>query len=129
VYPWAGQIRTVHISRTVPFARPENIEPYLSERLRELAAEDHLRGQPRSQFIARLAHYLGEVNAAHPFRTATGEHNEPFCGLLARDARHRIRWDRLDAARSVEASRASHSGSDSTLRALLTDLVEDLRDK
>src|ERR1022692_2004454 len=35
VYPWAAQIRTVQISRTVPFAPPENIEPYLSGRLRE----------------------------------------------------------------------------------------------
>lgn len=68
VYPWAGQIRTVQISRTVPFARPENIEPYLSGRLRELAAEGYLRGLPRGQFIARLARYLGEVNAVHPVR-------------------------------------------------------------
>jgi cell filamentation protein len=129
VYPWARQIRTVQISRLVPFARPENIEPYLSGRLRELAAESYLRGLPRGQFIARLAYYLGEVNAVHPFREGNGRTQRAFFGQLARDAGHRIRWDRLDAARNAEASRASLSGNDSALRALLADLVEDLRDE
>jgi cell filamentation protein len=129
VYPWAGQIRTVQISRMVPFARPENIEPYLSGRLRELAAEGYLRGLPRGQFIARLARYLGEVNAVHPFRDGNGRTQRAFFGQLARNAGHRIRWDRLDTARNIEASRASLSGHDSALRALLTDLVEDLRDE
>jgi cell filamentation protein len=113
VYPWARQIRTVQISRLVPFARPES----------------YLRGLPRGQFIARLAYYLGEVNAVHPFREGNGRTQRAFFGQLARDAGHRIRWDRLDAARNAEASRASLSGNDSALRALLADLVEDLRDE
>jgi cell filamentation protein len=65
----------------------------------------------------------------HPFREGNGRTQRAFFGQLARDAGHRIRWDRLDAARNAEASRASLSGNDSALRALLADLVEDLRDE
>lgn len=129
VYPWAGEIRTVQISRTVPFAPPENIEPYLSDRLRELAAETCLRGLPRGQFIVRLTHYLGEVNAVHPFREGNGRTQRAFFGQLARDAGYRIRWDRLDITRNIEASRASLSGRNLALRALLADLIEDLPDE
>ena len=38
------------------------------------------------RFVGRQAHYLGEVNALHPFREGNGRAQRVFFGQLARDA-------------------------------------------
>lgn len=43
-------------------------------------------GLPRDAFVRRLACYLGEVNALHPFREGNGRAQRAFFGQLARDA-------------------------------------------
>lgn len=66
------------------------------------------------------------MNAAHPFREGNGRTQRAFFGQLARDAGHRVAWERLDPVRNVEASIASHNGDDEPLRKLLDELVENL---
>lgn len=124
VYPWAGEVRSVYIARSTLFAAPENIRPYLSAQLRELAAEDYLQGLDQPRFTDRLAHYLGEVNAVHPFREGNGRTQRSFFGQLARDAGYEIAWDRLDPDRNIAASAASLSGNNTELRSLLAELIE-----
>jgi cell filamentation protein len=41
---------------------------------------------PRDAFAGRLACYLGEVNALHPFREGNGRAQRGFTEQLARDA-------------------------------------------
>ena len=123
VYPWAGEIRTVAIAKTQMFALPQHIKPYLDDQFAQLAQEDHLQELSRDRFVERAAHYLGEVNAAHPFREGNGRTQRAFFGQLARDAGYDIEWGRLDPERNIEASVASLDGNDSKLRELLDDLV------
>ncbi len=123
VYPWAGEIRTVAIAKTQMFALPQHIKPYLDGQFAQLAREDHLQELSRDRFVERAAHYLGEVNAAHPFREGNGRTQRAFFGQLARDAGYDIEWGRLDPERNIEASVASLDGNDSKLRELLDDLV------
>jgi cell filamentation protein len=72
VYEWAGEIRTVAIAKRDVFAVPEHIEPYRSNVLRQLSAEDHLRGLGREPALDRLTYYLSEINATHPFGEGNG---------------------------------------------------------
>jgi cell filamentation protein len=89
-----------------------------------LAAEDHLRGLERTDFLDRVTHYHAELNAAHPFREGNGRAQRAFLGQLPRGAGYPLTWQRLDRARNIDAARASHRGDNSPLRALLDELLE-----
>lgn len=123
IYPWAGEIRTVAISKGNLFCLPQFIEPSAAVIFEELRDERNLRGPDRSAFLDRLAHYLGEVNVLHPFREGNGRAQRAFFGQLARDAGYSLDWRRLDAQRNVNASIAAMNGNETPLRDMLDDLV------
>ena len=126
VYAWAGEIRTVPIARGDLFALPQHIEPYLTEVLSRLPAENYLRGLPRETFVDRLAHYLAEINSVHPFREGNGRAQRALVGQLAQQAGYRIAWSGLDPRRNIDASQAAHRGNNQPLRAALHELTEPL---
>lgn len=85
----------------------------------DLDAEGHLRGLALDDLAPRLAHYLGEVNAAHPFREGNGRTQRAFFRQLARDAGWSFRWSTLTADENTAASGASLHGDNSMLESLL----------
>lgn len=119
VYPWAGDFRTVNIARTESFGDWRHIRTYLDSVFADLAAEDHLAGVSREDFVHRLAHYFGEVNAAHPFREGSGRTQRAFFRQLARDAGWNLRWSTVTAEENAAASEASLMGDNEPLEALL----------
>jgi cell filamentation protein len=123
VYEWAGQLRTVAIEKGDLFALPEHIEPYLSDVLRQLPSEDHLRGLGHDAFVDRLTHYLAEINSVHPFREGNVRAQRAFLEQLANDAGYHIDWTRLDAGRNIDASQAAHRGRKQRMREMLAELV------
>lgn len=125
IYEWAGQIRTVTIAKGTTFCLPQYIESTAGAMFGELGDENFLRGLTRDAFIERLAYYLGEVNALHPFREGNGRTQRAFFGQLARDAGFALGWQHLDAARNIEASVASMRGDLEPMRKLLDTLVRD----
>lgn len=125
IYAWAGELRTVPIAKEQSvFALPEHIDSYLRRVLSELASEQFLRGLSREEFVERFTHYHAEVNAVHPFREGNGRTQRAFLGQLARDGGYHIAWERLDAERNLDASRASLQGENRLLRAMLDELIE-----
>jgi fido (protein-threonine AMPylation protein) len=127
IYEWAGELRTVALAKPgAMFALPEHIEAYLTGMFAELHREQQLRGLDRNQLPARLAHYLAEINAAHPFREGNGRAQRAFIGQLAAERGYRIAWDRLDPNRNLHASGASLAGNERPLRELIDDLLDDL---
>lgn len=68
------------------FAPPQHIASYAEESLGRLAADRHLRGLGRDEFVTKLAGYHGDINAAHPFREGNGRAQRAFFGQLAHDA-------------------------------------------
>jgi cell filamentation protein len=124
IYPWAGELRTVRITRGGDlFALPEHIGHYLTTLFADLAREDRLHGLGRERFVERLTHYA-EINAVHPFREGNGRTQRAFLGQIAKAAGHPIAWVHLDAERNVLAARESHRSENSELREMLGDLVE-----
>jgi cell filamentation protein len=123
IYPWAGEIRTIDIAKTDLFGNHLHLRSYLDEQFAKLAKDSYLRGLNQDDFLDGLTEYLGEVNAAHPFREGNGRTQRAFFGQLARDAGYRIAWEHLDRDRNIEASIASHHGNNVPLRALLTELI------
>ena len=68
------------------FCLPQHIETSAADIFRALRSESFLRDLERESFVARLAHYLGEVNAVHPFREGNGRTQRAFFELLTREA-------------------------------------------
>jgi cell filamentation protein, protein adenylyltransferase len=125
IYEWAGQIRTVAIAKGAVFCLPQYIDSSAAVIFRELRDEDCLRGLRRDAFVGRLAHFLGEVNALHPFREGNGRAQRAFFGQLARDAGFTLAWQHLDPVRNVEASAAIMRGDPEPMREMLDALVRD----
>lgn len=123
IYEWAGQIRTVAIAKGAMFCLPQYIDSSAAVIFGELHDEDCLRGLRRDAFVGRLAHYLGEVNALHPFREGNGRAQRAFFGQLARDAGFTLAWQHLDPARNVDASAAIMRGDPEPMREMLDALT------
>ncbi len=125
IYEWAGQIRTIAIAKGSLFCVPQYIESSSADIFRALRGENSLRGVERGPFVDRLAFYLGEVNAVHPFREGNGRTQRAFFEQLARDAGFTLNWQHLDAARNIEASAAIMRGDAEPMRKMLDTLVTD----
>jgi cell filamentation protein len=76
------------------FCLPQYIDSSAAVIFRQLHGEHCLRGLRRDAFVGRLAHYLGEVNALHPFHEGNGRAQRAFLGQLARDAGFILPWQR-----------------------------------
>src|SRR6266567_5962848 len=125
IYEWAGQIRTVAIAKGAMFCLPQYIDSSAAVIFGELHDEDCLRGLRRDAFVGRLAHYLGEVNALHPFREGNGRAQRAFFGQLARNAGFTLAWQHLDPVRNVDASAAIMRGDPEPMCEMLGPLVRD----
>jgi cell filamentation protein len=125
IYEWAGQIRTVSIAKGATFCLPQHIESSAALLFGELRDEGFLHSLDRDAFTGRLAYYLGEVNALHPFREGNGRSQRAFFRQLTREAGYTLTWQHLDSARNIEASAASLRGDPEPLRKMLDGLVND----
>lgn len=119
LYEWAGELRTVDISKGQSFGHHSQIAAYLGERLQYVRAEDYLRGLRRREVVDRLAHYLGEINAVHPFLEGNGRAQRAYIRQLARRAGWELNWNHLDPSENIAVSIASLNGNDEPLRRLL----------
>ena len=69
VYPWAGSLRTVRITKGLStFCYPEHSKAGSKRIFSQLKTENYLRGLNHPDFLNRIAWYIGEINALHPFR-------------------------------------------------------------
>ena len=114
VYSWAGQYRTVNMSRggQLPFAFAAHIDASISILLGDLRQERRLQGLDHEAFAKRTGHYLGELNAIHPFREGNGRTQREFIRELALENGSVLRWGRISAERMNEASRMSFQQGD-----------------
>ena len=125
VYEWAGKLRTVEIAKPGSpfFAFQQFVAPSLDTLTAELKAEDHLRGLTAVDFAMRAGHYLGEVNAIHPFREGNGRTQQEFVRALALEAGHRIAWANVSREQMYAASKVSFERADSSGLAAVIDIA------
>jgi len=74
IYEWAGQIRggDFLIKDESIFCRSMFIEGMAADIQSKLKNEKYLANLDKSAFISRIAYYMGEINALHPFREGNG---------------------------------------------------------
>jgi len=118
VYEWAGELRTVEISKgdatfcLVRFIVPASEQVFASVPtvLRDLRSGGGL-------VPVSLADLYADVNALHPFREGNGRAQRAFIGLLCRKVGVRLDWGETSAGGNIEASLAAHRGDNSGFQA------------
>ena len=120
LYPWAGQVRTITISKDESvFCLPQYIDGYAADIAARLAGQDHLTGRDRPEFLDGLAELWADLNALHPFREGNGRATRALLTQLARDAGHPISWQDLDPTALTTASITAQRGDTTAMRGLL----------
>lgn len=125
VYPFAGELRKEMISKgSSSFAHPDFIESQLRKIFEELAEENYLKGLVRNQLIQRLAYFLAELNALHPFREGNGRTIREFTRQLVLNAGYRIDWESIPKpAEIINAFVDSFNASNDRLESLLDEII------
>jgi cell filamentation protein len=122
VYDWAGELRTVDISKGGHlFAHHIHIEGFAATIFKNLAQEKNLAGLDPDAFSDRAAQYLGELNALHPFREGNGRTQREFISHLAHANGYYIAWEHVNRPDILEASIESFRGDTSRLAAIIRD--------
>ena len=125
VYEWAGEIRTVRISKGgSAFCYPEYIEQEMQTLFDYLKSQNYLQGLSADEFATRAAHFLSTLNAVHPFREGNGRAQTSFLLLLADRALHPLNLDKLVPERFMEAMVASFERDEEQLASELRGLLK-----
>jgi len=118
IYEWAGQLRTVNISKGNPFCNCDVLGVYGSDLFGKLKAERYLLGTPQELIPERLAHYLSEINVMHPFREGNGRAQRLFIEYLALVAGYRMDFTDVTASEMIEASVRAFDRDESLMRGI-----------
>lgn len=93
VYEWAGEIRTVDISKGgTRFCHCNRIEPEASKLFKNLEKDNWLKNLSRTQLASKLAEHYCEFNMLHPFREGNGRVQRIFFEHLALSSGYRLDW-------------------------------------
>jgi len=125
VYDWAGKIRTVDISRgNSRFANVRFIESAANEIFNKLVRENWLNGLDADALSKRLAHYLSEINALHPFREGNGRVQRIFISQLSLSAGYQLDYSDLEQEQIYQAMELAFNGDESILANLILERLE-----
>lgn len=119
IYDWAGEIRTVDIAKGNLFCRAFAIHSEAERIFGELKSEKYLKDLAASDISARLAYYLAEINALHPFREGNGRTQREFIRQLAYQNGYFLSYAGITADQMIAASKASFSLNYEPMQALI----------
>jgi cell filamentation protein len=124
VYDWAGEIRSVDIIRgDSRFCNVRQIRSYSNTLFSALAGEKYLLNLEPEVFASRLAHYLSEINAIHPFREGNGRVQRLFISQVAKHAGYALDFSALDQAALYPVMQASFLGNERPLSELIFKII------
>ena len=125
VYEWAGEVRTVDIIRGGSrFCNVRHIQSYSNTVFSALAAEKYLVNLEPKVFANRLAYYLSEINAIHPFREGNGRVQRLFISQLAKQTGYSLDYSALDQAELYPVMQESFLGNVKPLADLIFKIID-----
>ncbi len=111
VYDWAGQVRTLEISKGgSQFQFRQFIETGMADVHGRLEKARFLKNLGQDEFAKAAGVIIGDINYVHPFREGNGRTQLFYFEQLAEQAGHTIDLGRIEPERWLEASKAAHQG-------------------
>ncbi|MFJ1339300.1 putative adenosine monophosphate-protein transferase Fic [Pseudomonas caricapapayae] len=108
LYPWAGELRTVDISKgDTHFCTVNRIEPEAKKMFRCLAQANWLEGLSRPGLVSACAEHFGDLNMLHPFREGNGRAQRILFEHLILNAGYTVSWWAVNEREWVEANIAA----------------------
>jgi cell filamentation protein len=89
-----------------------------------LQAVDYLQNLDAQTFSRKAAHFLAELNAIHAFREGNGRSQLTFFALLADNAGHPLKIDKMDPDEMLAAMIASFNGDERRLANVIDGLIK-----
>jgi cell filamentation protein len=112
IYEWAGLIR-----RGDFLSKGNSIfcrGPYIVENakiiFKNIQKENNLCGLDKSKFIERMAYYMGEINALHPFREGNGRTAREFFRQLSVNAKYTLDFTKTEKENLLTADIEAFNG-------------------
>lgn len=118
-FDWAGHTRKVNIFDQIEYCYCNYIIPQIEELFEKLRKEKYLLQCSEDQKYSRLAYYLGELNAIHPFRYGNQVVQEVFISVLGKKIGCNLKFDMVDRARLKQAYIHAYNGDYGPLEAEL----------
>ncbi|MCO7225600.1 Fic family protein [Pleionea sp. CnH1-48] len=104
LYSWAGQIRTVDISKgNSRFCTTSRIEPE-AEKLLAALNETSLSTMNQDEVASTIAEFYCDLNVVHPFRDGNGRTQRLFFDEFVGNHHYKINWDLVSRDEWVEAN-------------------------
>jgi len=125
LYEWAGQIRTVDLSKKGTLFCPAKEIDYVSQAVfARLKAEKFLVGLPKPEFIMQLTDFYQRTNELHPFREGNGRTQRVFLSQLCRHAGYHLDFSKLDTDLLMIATIQASQSMDALLKQVLEQGIE-----
>lgn len=123
LYPWAGQLRTVNISKGSLFCQACFIEKEANKIFDKLKVDNYLKNLNFESLINKSAYYFAEINALHPFRDGNGRAQREFLRELLLNAGFSVNYTKFTPKMMIDASIASFNGDNSYLIRLFSHCI------
>lgn len=114
VYEWAGETRTVDISKGNIFCLCQFILPQFDILYKELKKDKLLANiSSKLKMSQKIAYYLAEINAIHPFREGNGRTQRMYCEQLCMgNGRFYLDFSEISSEEMLQASIESFEKKD-----------------
>ena len=121
IYEWAGNIRTGDFfsKGNSIFCRGQYIQESASKIFTNLNKEKFLIGLKKQIFIERMAYYMGEINALHPFREGNGRTLREYFRQLSINANFILDFSKTNNEKLLQADIEAFNGKYSGLIEIL----------
>lgn len=124
LYEWAGNVRTVNISKKgTQFTPAENIERQAELIFKRLQDRNYFKGLPHSEFVEEVVDFYCVTNALHPFREGNGRAQRVFLTQLIRNASYEINFADMDTDLLMIATIQSAQGVTDLLTRIFTESI------
>lgn len=125
LYDWAGEVRTVNISKKGTQFTPADKVPELAERVfKRLNSMNNLKGLSHSEFVDEIVDLYCATNFLHPFREGNGRTQRAFFTQLIRNADYEFSFANMDTELLMIATIQSAQGVTDMLKQIFHENIK-----
>ena len=125
LYEWAGEIRTINLSKKgTIFCQVDKIEDCAERIFERLKEMNYFKELPYDEYINEIVDFYCSTNNLHPFREGNGRTQRVFLTQLVKYAGHTINFSKTDPDLFMIATIQSANGITDLLTKLFTEIID-----